>query len=410
MPRHRKRHGDKRRRHNVQAFMDDLANQFRLADALDIAIVSVLIYLALTWICGRASRSLGIVVASLIVLFLLARWLDMYLTTMLFQFGFLGLVLTLVVVFQDDIRHGFERLASSRWFRRSSSDNPSEPVVDALVQSIHALGDGMIGALLVFPGRQPLDRHLRGGVAVDAEISLPLLLSIFHPKSPGHDGAVLIEGERIDRLGVHLPLSANLQRIEGGATRHAAALGLSECCDAIVVAVSEERGTISIAQGGELATVDAPALAKRLRTHYATQDGPVRQDPQRRLRRLATKFASVLLAVVLWFVFAYRTDTVQRTFNVPVEYRNLDDQWVIQEPKPTRAEVTLVGSEQAFELLDATNVAVSLELSEIREGAPMRLSTEPSLTNVPSELRVDRIIPEVVHLSVRRKPPPAETN
>jgi len=106
-------------------------------------------------------------------------------------------------------------------------------------------------------GWRPLDRHIHGGVPVDAEISQPLLLSIFHPKSPGHDGAILIENDRITSLGVHLPLTKQVDKVHDCGTRHAAALGLAEGCDAFVVAVSEERGTITIVQDGELTEVEA---------------------------------------------------------------------------------------------------------------------------------------------------------
>jgi len=147
-----------------------------------------------------------------------ARWLDMYLTNMMFQAGFSALLLALAVIFQQDLRRLFERLAASGWFGRQPQAATTGDMVGTLVESVVTLAEQKTGALLVFEGREPMERHIRGGIPVHGYISLPLLCSIFHPESPGHDGAMLIDGERIDRMGVHLPLSNNLAEV-GSAER-----------------------------------------------------------------------------------------------------------------------------------------------------------------------------------------------
>src|SRR5699024_11365592 len=119
--------------------------------------------------------------------------------------------------------------------------------------------------------------HIHGGIKLEGEISLPFLLSIFNPESPGHDGAVLLEDHEITRFGVHLPLSTNLNRQLTSGTRHAAALGMSEHCDALVGVVSEERGVISVAQAGHLFEVDTGSELKNIlddfwNNHYRTSD------------------------------------------------------------------------------------------------------------------------------------------
>lgn len=386
----------------MSSFFQELQNQFRWADALDIAIVSVLLYMTLTWFRERASRSLAVVFLTLVTLFLLARWLEMYLLTRLFQLGFVGIIVVLVIVFQHDIRYGFERLASLAWFRRRSAQNPSNEVVSTLSQALQHLASERIGALLVFPGSEPLDRHVRGGVPVDAEVSLPLLLSIFHPLTPGHDGAVLIREERISQLGLHLPLSTNLSEVHGGGTRHAAALGLSECCDALIVAVSEERGTISAGQAGRLVPIEPAAVSDHLYNYLTGHATARKHKPRWWSGNLVTQLLSICLATLFWFLFAYHTETVQRTIVIPIEYRNLPEGWVVQEPKATYAEVTLAGSDQAFNLLDVTKLRVSLEVQKMHAGVATELPTEPNLQNVPSELRVSQIIPRFVTVSIRQ--------
>ncbi len=388
----------------MRVFTDELMTHLRIADVLDIAVTSVLLYLAFVCLRDRASRSLGLAVFGLVTMFLLSRWLEMYLTTMLFRYGIVGMLLAIVVVFQQDIRHGFEQLASSRWLFRSSTVEPSRESTDTIVEAVATMAEQRIGALLVFPGRQPLDRHLRGGVHVDAKISQSLLLSIFYPDSPGHDGAVLIDENRIVWLGLHLPLTTQVHKVHDCGTRHAAALGLAECCDALAIAVSEERGTITIAQHGSLAIVELTELADQLRQHFSSQKAPIQPKHNHRLSELATRIAAVVAAVALWFGFAYHTDTIQRTFVVPVEYRNLPSGLEIEEPKPTYVEATLSGPEQAFALLTPATIAVSLKIDGAQGTRVFRWPTATNLTNVPNELAVESISPDVIVVSLRPKP------
>jgi len=391
---------------DVQNSLTQLASSIRLADVLDIVVIALLSYCTLLWLRQRASKSLVVGVASVVGLFLVARWLDMYLTTMLFQAGFMAMLLTLIVVFQQDIRRAFERLAVSGFFARSPESRSVEGVVDVLVETIVNLAQHNTGALLVFEGREPLERHLRGGVAVNAQISLPLLCSIFNPQSPGHDGAVVIDNDRIDKLGVHLPLSKNLTAIGNGGTRHAAALGLAEQCDAIVIVVSEERGTISVAEHDKLREVRPAELVSRLRQYYENHAEPHTKSPWYAgiTRDIEFKLAAIGLACACWLLFAYRVETIQRTYVVPIEYRNLPESWVIDEPRRTSAELTLTGSERGFDQLDASSLSVSFDLSHVQLATPYSFDVDQSLKGVPSELSVNQVQPESVRLQVRRKP------
>lgn len=384
-------------------FASELLSRVRISDAVDVAIVSLALYILLVWLRSRASRSLGIVLALLLGIFLLARWLDLYMTTAAFQYGLMGLVLAFVLVFQQDIRHGVDRLGAYRLFGGSVSLKPLDAVSDTIVEAVSAMAKQRIGALIVFPGREPLDRHVRGGVDVHADISFPLLLSIFHSESPGHDGAIVIDGSRIEKLGVHLPLTSELSKIGGGGTRHAAALGLAEQCDALVVAVSEEVGTITIAHDGELTVVDSAGLTDRLHSYFADQVPSSQQSSLPLLQNVAIKCVAIVLATTLWYLFAYRTDTIQRTFKVPVEYRNLAKDWEIVEPKVTEVKVTLSGSEPAFAMLNPSTLTVSLKLDGVGTQRRISKSIATNLKNVPKDLTIERTIPEEVVVRIHPK-------
>ncbi|TWU35211.1 DNA integrity scanning protein DisA [Novipirellula aureliae] len=387
----------------MQAFFEKLTEPLRYADVLDVAIVSVLLYVTFVWLRDRASRSLRIVTVGLTATFLTARWLELYLTTMLFHYGMLAIVIALVIVFQNDIRYGFERLTTFRWFHYSSNPEVNSLHIDMISEAVTVMARDRIGALIVFPGREPLDRHLRGGVTVDAEVSLPLLLSIFHPKSPGHDGAVVIASGRIATLGLHLPLSQRVDQIHGSGTRHAAALGLSECSDALVLVVSEERGTVTLCRNGELQVVDQASVAEQLHNHFLEQSSSADGRPQIQVANWLTKLVAVAVAILLWFQLAYHTDTIQRTYIIPIEYRNLPADLEIVEPKPTHVQVTLSGVQPAFGMLDPAASTVSLDANQISGQQTLRWTTGDHLKNVPSELAVESVEPQSIVVSVRKK-------
>jgi diadenylate cyclase len=396
--------GDHRRMQTpIVMFISALSLRVRLADILDIAVITVCLYLILLWLKQRTSRAVAVGMVGIACLYILARLFGMYLTSQLFQVGLTAILVALVLVFQEDIRRGFARLATWQPFQSDSRPLAASHTPDTLVESASMLAGHKIGALIVLKGREELERHIHGGVTVDGAISLPLLCSIFHPQSPGHDGAVLIEADRIEKFGVHLPLSTNLGEIGLAGTRHTAALGLAERSDALVIVVSEERGTISVAERGRLAPIDSLAtLMERLQRFYQQAAPPATESARFSwlTQNIGSKLAALVLASLLWLSFAYRTETVQRTFTVPIEYRNLAANLTIDDPMPTEARVILSGLDRAFNF-DPNTLVISLDLSGIQEGSAEVVITEESLRR-PPHLTVQRIEPQVVRLRVHR--------
>lgn len=372
----------------------------RLVDLLDICIVAVLLYVVLGWLLKRTSRAVVLGLAGVAVIYALARWLQLYLTTMLFQTGFLALLLALVVVLQDDIRRAFERLAAIRWFQGDPQSRRGAAAVETITDSVSTFAEQCLGALIVFEGVEPLDRHTRGGTVVDGLISSTLLHSIFHPESPGHDGAVLVRGDRVRMLGVHLPLSANLGAVGDGGTRHAAALGLIERCDALAVVVSEERGTISLAADGKLRQIGAAELNRELTAYYQQRLAPAPRRPWHHmlLHNGRVKLAALALAAVIWFFFAFRIETLQRNYVVPIQYRNAPPSVVLDDSLPTYATLTLSGSERAFEVLDAASLIVSFDVRQARPRQAMVLHTADGVPQLPEEIALVSVQPERIRL------------
>ncbi|MEW6441930.1 MAG: diadenylate cyclase [bacterium] len=374
---------------------------FRIQDILDIAIISLLVYGILIWFRETASRFVLVGIALLSTIYGLARYFQLYLTAVVLQGFFAILLLALVIIFQEELRRFFERLATWGKLTREPIGSAVTHEIEVLTAAVTVLAQKRVGALIVLQGDEPLDRHLEGGVSLDGALSQPLLESIFDPHSAGHDGAALVHRNRLLRFGCHLPLSLNASKFEHMGLRHTAALGLSERCDALCVVVSEERGVVSVAHGERITALASPKeLQGVLNLFYASRAPAKRAGglPTRLRRNLWEKAAALFLACLLWLGFGYQRGSVSRHFVVPIEYRNVPSEWVIEEPKVRGAEILLTGPEQAFLLLDPDRLRVSVDLLNVREGK-QKISLTRDMIQIPSNLSMANIKPDNIQIA-----------
>ena len=382
-----------------------ILSSIRIQDVFDMLVIWIMMSVLLIWFKERASRFVFVGIALLGAVYIAARYFQLYLTTVVLQGFFAILLFVLVVIFQEDLRRFFERLALWGRFPKSFFDErPAPRDAETIARTVAALARRRIGALIVVKGHDPLDRHLNGGTPLNGALSQPLLESIFDPHSAGHDGAVVIDGNRLAQFGCHLPLSANAGRFGSPGLRHTAALGLSERCDALCIVVSEERGTISIARHERLQEIAGEAaLRVELESFYA-QTTPKREGRPvvRWLRENSReKIVALALACVLWVVFGYQKESVRRDFTVPVEYANVATDWVIEDPKVAELKIVLAGPPQAFQLLNPDGLRVSLDLSKVREGLN-EISVTREMVRKPSNLTVAGISPARIGITVSR--------
>jgi diadenylate cyclase len=279
---------------------------FGPTDVLDVAIGAVLLYTAMSWLRRSHAMLAAGGIALLGGVYLGARLLGLHLTTWIFNGTFAVAALAGVVIFQDELRRGFEELAAWAVGRRGDP-RPRLDAPDLLAQTLCELARARVGALVAVAGRDRLERHVNGGHELGGQLSAPLLASLFDPHSAGHDGAVVIEDRALTRFGVHLPLSRGAAAL-GLGTRHSAALGLSERTDALCLVVSEERGAISAARHGELrAVASQDELAKLVTGFYRERRSLGRPRPKLAevlLHRGVEKAAALLLALGLWLLIS----------------------------------------------------------------------------------------------------------
>lgn len=380
----------------------------RLADFFDVLIVATILYLVFMWLrastSDTTSRRATVVLMLFIAVSLLARLYDMYLFQRLMQVFGLVLLIAAVVIFQSDIRRMLDRIGTWGIFRPAASTSEISRTIDIITEAATHLARSRTGALIAIRGREPWDHHIQGGVELQGLVSQPILYSIFDPDTPGHDGVVLIEGNRITRFAAHLPLASNLpEASKFGGTRHAAALGLAEVSDAIVVIVSEERGTISVAEAGKLHEVDsASGLKNHLESFWKKNYTKNSAATPVWWSKMSLKVASVslTLAVLLWMQFAYSYDTITRTFEVPVVFRNLPENWEVIEAGPLERKVSVTGSEQAMQFIEPSDLAIYLDMSKPQEGLNEIVATRDHL-RLPPGIRLNQIDQSVIRVNAR---------
>ncbi len=379
-----------------------ITQSFRIQDILDILIIASLIYVILIWFKKTASRFVFAGIVLLSVIYVLARVFQLYLTSMLLQGFFAILLIAIVVIFQEDIRRFFERLATLGKLRkkRVEAQENYKPEVEIIVDSVAELADNKIGALIVICGKDPLERHLKGGYLLDGCLSQPLIASIFDAHSIGHDGGMIIDKGQVVKFGCHLPLSANASMTGKYGLRHTAALGMSEKTDAFCIVVSEERGTISIAQNGSIQILYRPVdLAAKLYEFYEQKFPPESKRTAGDWIRKNTgqKIVALLIASMLWLAFGYQRDWVQRDYTVPVEYKGIPQGWYIEEPKIFDAKVMLTGSIQAFNLFDPTYMKIVIDLSDIVQGQ-QDINITKKMIKLPSNINLEKVKPSKINI------------
>lgn len=221
-------------------------------DILDILIVSLLIYEALKLI--RGTRAMQMAIGSLFVILLLyaSRLFPLQTVSWLINNLLAYAVFAAIVLFQSDIRRALSHLGRTPFFRYFARAEQVAESIEEVVTATGMLTKRKVGAIIVFEREIGLRNYVESGIPIDALVSYDLLTTIFQPPTPLHDGAVIIQEDRIAAAACFLPLTVNPKLDRDLGTRHRAAIGLTEECDAVAVVLSEERGEISLALQGRI--------------------------------------------------------------------------------------------------------------------------------------------------------------
>jgi diadenylate cyclase len=255
----------------------EIIGQIRWQDIIDIIIVAIVIYRLLLIIKGTKAAQMLIGLGLLLLAFLVSGYMELYTMNWIIQSFWAQIVIALIVLFQPEIRRALAQIGEARFLQAFTSAEELKSL-DEIVKAAVALANRKIGALIVIERETSLKDFMEMGTALDARVSKEILLSIFHPTSPIHDGAVVIRGNRIIAAGCFLPIALSPELSKTLGTRHRAGIGLTEETDAIAIIVSEETGTISMAMNGRLESpLDMGTLRDILTDIFTT----AKERPQR---------------------------------------------------------------------------------------------------------------------------------
>ncbi len=230
---------------------------FRIRDAIDILIVAFVIYKAIGFFKETRAKVLIKGLLLLLGIWFVAQWFDLISIKWLLMKFFDYAIIAVAIIFQPELRHALERVGHSKLGNLGVVQNTADTEavkksVDEVCKACATMQEQKIGALIVFERSTPLGEVTETGTTVDAAVSQELVGNIFYPKSPLHDGGMIIRDCRVAAAGCILPLTANNELSKELGTRHRAAVGMSESSDAVVVVVSEETGVISVCINGTI--------------------------------------------------------------------------------------------------------------------------------------------------------------
>lgn len=390
---------------DFQVFNVNFGSSVYLTDLLDVVIIAVFAYIAILFLKQTRSLAAFIGISVLGIIYVLARTFHLYITALILQSFFSIFIIVLVIVFQDELKRSFELIATTGTRRMKNKSLISfSSTIFSIVQAASNMMRKKHGALIIIPGKELIERNTRGGNVLDGIVTAPLLESIFDPTSPGHDGAAIIDRDRLLKFGVHLPLSQNLKQIKERGTRHSAAVGISERSDALVIVISEERGEISIARHGRLKLLkDTQELEKHLNQHYREK---FPEKPRNFFRNLfrergVEKILSIVVACLAWFFIVFQAEIVQRDFNVPISYTNISEEKIIESTFPETVNITLSARGQnVLNTLSPDSIRITISGEKINSGTNEIELNRSHITH-PFNVSVVNITPGIIEVNVQ---------
>jgi uncharacterized protein (TIGR00159 family) len=341
----------------------------------------VLIGMTILWFFQQIAVSIGLIVTS---------WVVQGVVT-------LGAFI-IIVIFRNEIRTVLlaRNLKSIFWGGASKTVTST---IEIIVQSILDMARRNCGALIVLPGKEDLEDVIQKGIPWEGEISKEMILSIFWPDNPVHDGATIIQGDKITQVSAILPLSRRDDLPSYYGTRHRAALGLAEATDALIIAVSEERGDVVAAQDSQLRVIKQKRrLEQTLQQHMGVAAKKSRESIKERLMVITAALFSIIFVTGVWFSVSKGVDTLA-TLEIPVVYMNRDPAMEIVKTSGNTVSLELEGSSALIKSINPDQIQVKLDLSKSKVGPNSFTITRENIS-LPPGIILKGLKPPVVDVDL----------
>jgi diadenylate cyclase len=378
-------------------------NLVRWQSAVDFVVLTAALYVLLRWAQQARALRVALLVVGLHAGALVAVHFDLVITSWVLDGAAVLAIVLLLLVFQSELRRSFMRLDGVLSWRWHGAARLTE-TYQSLSRAAFHLAAASVGALVVVERRNSVSELVGNGLALDAEVSSPILEAIFQKTSTVHDGAVVVRGNRIVKVGGVLPLTERDRVPSYYGTRHRAAMGLAERCDALLIVVSEERGEVTLMEGRRIVSVDdEPKLALMLENLCSRPSA----DLGSRLRQLlfsnaGVKFAALGLAGLIWSASFLSTGTTVRTVIVPVELDGVPRGLEVALPWTDHLEVQVRGGAWMMDSVSLTRLVARFNLAGKPAGS-LILPVNASDVDLPPGIIMERVVP--AQITVRLAPP-----
>ena len=344
-------------------------------------VLRVLFALACIWFAQRIATSAG---------FIVSGWISQGIVA--------AAALIIIVVFRNEIRAVLQSQNIKAILWQLPKKQVSTPL-EIIAESAFEMSRKRIGALMVLPGREDLEEFVQHGISWQGTVSKEMLISIFWPGNPVHDGAALIRGNRVQEVGCILPLSKRDDLPSSYGTRHRAALGLVENTDAMVIIVSEESRIVSIARKGRISQVaNKERLEQLLRGHTGIRLKAKPGIMNEGLEFTLAGILSVFIVTGIWFSIT-RGQDILGTFDVPVEYVNRAPELEIMDTSVTSVQLRLSGSRSIIGAIRPEQLRVVVDLSQAVSGKNNIPINSDNLT-MPRGVTLNDVTPHIVEVSM----------
>lgn len=381
---------------------------FATRDFIDIFIIALLIYVLIRIL--RGTHSISVVVGFLVLaaIYGLALIFDLPLTSFILKSFFGIFIIVIAIVFQRELRRFFSSFGFLGIARRLVPS--SELVITAVSRAVSHLAYEKTGALIVFPGHESIERQLEGGYILNGEVSEPLLLSIFDKTSPGHDGALIIENNKITKFAVHLPLAEKIDKVKNFGLRHRAAMGLSERSDAFIVIVSEEKGLIRVAHEESLYQIDSGEELKRRIMNFYQEKFPklnLINFLSWTAKNTAILGISLIISSVLFVLVNSKIAIDQKNFVIAPEFENAPAGYTVNDVAPREVTLTLQGRGFDLDSLKLENLQIPVDLNDVKDLKKTgwsRIQIDINKISLPFNLSVDKVDPANIRVQLIKNP------
>lgn len=373
---------------------------------LDILFITIIAYQFYVWFWGTQAFKAIVGIVALSGVFIIANAWGLFLTTWVFQILWQVFVILLIILFQKEIRQILERFNPLKIFgiRQESISNDWIP---GLVNWAFAAAKKKLGAVIVFERSERVFDLITKGIVMECDPLPEILYSIFNKESPLHDGGILISNGKIIKTSCYLPLSVREDLPQEWGTRHRAALGLSEQCDAGVLIVSEERGEISVFMNKTIQKIEDPEALSTLLAGMTPEQKEQHHSIKETIkfwftRRYKIKAIIFTAVFVLWLVLAGQQN-FEREIEISMRYKNIPANLVVAQPLDQKIIITCRGLRKDVSLLNENNSNAFMELLSAQPGVSS-YNMNPRNINLPNNrVQVVNITPSKVEITLVKK-------